>query len=210
MFLLFFKELLFEENVTKTRMDAENISIVFTPSFMRCSSVPQTSLLDNVDKERSFIHRLVSSCDTLLAKYNLTPSQSNQPAQSSPLVGEIPGDPPGREGGSWKSVTTRESPPRESPSPRASPRENPNSPPGQNPSSPPGQNPSSPPGQNPSSPPVETPSPRENPSPRASQLLREGGSWKSVRIPSPTSATNPARPQLSPLTRLASQKFQQN
>lgn len=64
-----YQELLQEENVAKTRMDAENIAIVFTPSFMRCSSVPQTSLLDNVDKERSFIHRLISSGDFLLCKY---------------------------------------------------------------------------------------------------------------------------------------------
>lgn len=51
-------------------MDVENISIVFTPSFMRCSSVPATSLLDNVDKERTFVHRLISSGDYLLSKYN--------------------------------------------------------------------------------------------------------------------------------------------
>jgi len=67
--LQFFKELLQEENVAKTRMDEENICTVFTPSFMRCSSVPASSLLENVEKERVFVHALVSSNNFLLNKY---------------------------------------------------------------------------------------------------------------------------------------------
>jgi len=68
--LQFFKELLQEENVAKTRMDVENIAIVFTPSFMRCSTVPATSLLDNVNKERNFIQFLIERCDHLVTKYS--------------------------------------------------------------------------------------------------------------------------------------------
>eukprot|EP00026_Physarum_polycephalum_P001989 Phypoly_transcript_01993.p1 GENE.Phypoly_transcript_01993~~Phypoly_transcript_01993.p1 ORF type:complete len:766 (+),score=95.14 Phypoly_transcript_01993:705-3002(+) len=262
-FLQFFKELLLEEHVAKTRMDVENISIVFTPSFMRCSTVPQTSLLDNVDKERSFIHRLISSCDILLAKYNLTlqeipqpkeipqprenkrqsfllrdnhlPRESQLPArQSPPLSPPSPqmGLRTSRENqGTWKEsaeipkeglglskeilrenqgtgrmspiVTTRESPGigrerhgtgRESPivTPKDSPgigRERQ--------------------GTGRESPVTTGEGTRESPvNTRESQIVREG-SWKSVRIPSPTSSANPARPQLSPHTRMASQKFQQ-
>ncbi len=66
------QELLQDDNIIKTRMDEENIARVFTPSLMRCSTLSNTSLLDNIEKEKNFIKFLISSCDLLLDRFKFS------------------------------------------------------------------------------------------------------------------------------------------
>ena len=52
------------EVVSITKMDASNLSMVFAPNFLRCSSSDPTIIMENTRKEMAFVKTLIHSLDT--------------------------------------------------------------------------------------------------------------------------------------------------
>lgn len=50
--------------ISTTKMDASNLSMVFAPNFLRCSSTDPTVIMENTRKEMAFVKTLIHSLDT--------------------------------------------------------------------------------------------------------------------------------------------------
>ena len=52
------------EVVNITKMDASNLSMVFAPNFLRCSSTDPLVIMENTRKEMAFVKTLIHHLDT--------------------------------------------------------------------------------------------------------------------------------------------------
>ena len=53
-----------QEVVNITKMDASNLSMVFAPNFLRCSSQDPIVIMENTRKEMAFVKTLIHHLDT--------------------------------------------------------------------------------------------------------------------------------------------------
>ena len=53
-----------QDVVSVTKMDASNLSMVFAPNFLRCSSSDPLVIMENTRKEMAFVKTLIHHLDT--------------------------------------------------------------------------------------------------------------------------------------------------
>ena len=65
MFLIHFLQSFIKPDVVNiTKMDASNLSMVFAPNFLRCSSKDPVVIMENTRKEMAFVKTLIHHLDT--------------------------------------------------------------------------------------------------------------------------------------------------
>ena len=64
-FLIRFLQMFVRSDVVNiTKMDASNLSVVFAPNFLRCSSQDPIVIMENTRKEMAFVKTLIHHLDT--------------------------------------------------------------------------------------------------------------------------------------------------